>query len=283
MESPIPRIHSLHASFSKGEQLIADQVMNNFQNISNLTIAQLAEICDVAESSIFRFTQKLGYNGYRDFKMACMLHSQHLSDEKSPFKEVTDIDKNTYEYTLKSFIKTDIENLSLNFNQMDYDKLEEIAKSFTKAEHIYIWGIGFSGHLGQGFASRLRSLLVNVSYATNNFEMAQDSYKVEKKDLILAISNSGNTYLTENIKRAKEANAKVISMTGSHENSLANTSDDVIVFDSYFKDYKPRYIGQEMLIKVILDALYVYLENESYDSKTPKHQQFLNHFPRMNE
>ncbi len=59
-----------YPTFSKSLKKIADYILSNTAQPQYLSIHQLAEICDVSESSVFRLCQILGFNGYKEFKYA---------------------------------------------------------------------------------------------------------------------------------------------------------------------------------------------------------------------
>ena len=59
-----------YPTFSKSLKKIADYILSNTAQPQYLSIHQLADICDVSESSVFRLCQILGFNGYKEFKYA---------------------------------------------------------------------------------------------------------------------------------------------------------------------------------------------------------------------
>lgn len=276
-KNPSSIIRSYLLTFSKTEKKIANYILNNFHEISNLNIAELAKQAGVAESSVIRFTQKIGYSGFREFKIACASHNGQ-SNSDNYFEDVTDTKDNSFQYVLKSFIRGGIHSLEENLKDLDYDQLEKIAKLFLEKENIFIWGEGFSGHLGKGFALRLRSILENIRATSTEFEMLQDTYIMTEKDILLSISQTGKSNAVKLTKEAKESGVTVVCLTGSYNNELYNIADHSIVPMSVFNDYKSRYIGNEALFKIILDSLYVYLDMVYTSDLHPK-ERFRNYFP----
>lgn len=167
-----------------------------------------------------------------------------------------------------------------NLNSLDFALLEEIAGNMMAAQHIYIWEIGYSGKLAEGLQLRLRAIMSNISASSDDFRIIQDSYRVQSEDIVIAISFTGNTQIVKNVLRARESGAKIIAFTGSYDNKLYHHSDIQIVPASYFKDHKSRYIGNEMIIKIIFDSLYVYIENEMHNIEKGDNQTFLHHFEK---
>lgn len=57
-------------SFSANERRIADFILENSQYLRDYSSQQLAQAVNVSQSSIVKFSQKLGYKGYPDLKLA---------------------------------------------------------------------------------------------------------------------------------------------------------------------------------------------------------------------
>ena len=54
--------------FSSTEQVIADYILKNFREVANLSTRQLAKETFTSSAAIVRFSQKLGFSGYAEFK-----------------------------------------------------------------------------------------------------------------------------------------------------------------------------------------------------------------------
>lgn len=64
------QMRALRDSFSANERRIADFILENSQLMRDYSSQQLASAVNVSQSSIVKFSQKLGYKGYPDLKMA---------------------------------------------------------------------------------------------------------------------------------------------------------------------------------------------------------------------
>lgn len=68
------------------EQAIADYILENPSKVSHSPISNLASELGIADSTFFQFTKKLGYNGFKDFKMAMLIQENDLSAISYPRK-----------------------------------------------------------------------------------------------------------------------------------------------------------------------------------------------------
>lgn len=280
-QNPTSLIRSYHPSLSDTEKKIADYILNKPMEVKNMNIAELSKITQVAESSISRFSKKIGYSGFKELKLALASHN-HNRPKMNYFKDVLSEDENSFTYILQSFIQGNMKNFEENMLSLDYKMLENISKVFKDKKHIFVWGIGYSGQLGESFTNRVRSVTKNISVSKNEFNITQDSYLCGEDDVVLALSQSGNPIIVESTKIAKEQGTTIITLTSSYDNNLFKIADYKLVPASHYNDYKSAYIGNELFFKMVLDALYVYLEVESHKETTEKHRLFLDHYPIQN-
>lgn len=61
-------IKSSYQDLSKKERAIADFILKNPKKVSRMTLNEIAQELDIATSTVFQFTRKLGYSGFRDFR-----------------------------------------------------------------------------------------------------------------------------------------------------------------------------------------------------------------------
>lgn len=73
------KIKTLYKDLSPKEQAIADYILENPSKVSHSSISDLANELGMADSTFFQFTKKLGYNGFKDFKMAMLMQENDLS------------------------------------------------------------------------------------------------------------------------------------------------------------------------------------------------------------
>ena len=78
--STFVKIKALRQSLSSSEAKLADFTLNSANAIRNLSSVELAKVVGVSQSSVVKFSQKLGYKGFPAFKLAVI---DALNDETS--------------------------------------------------------------------------------------------------------------------------------------------------------------------------------------------------------
>ena len=68
----------MYKDFSPTEQNIADYIMEHTDKIGHQSISELAKELEIADSTIFQFTKKLGFSGFKDFKIAMLIQESNF-------------------------------------------------------------------------------------------------------------------------------------------------------------------------------------------------------------
>ena len=64
------RIRAIYSTLSKGQKKIANAVLNDYDKVAYLTAAKLGDLVGVSESTVVRFADELGFEGYSQFQFA---------------------------------------------------------------------------------------------------------------------------------------------------------------------------------------------------------------------
>ncbi len=65
----LPTISSYFPSLSKSEKKVAQLILSSPDEIPKLSINELSLMAGVGESTIIRFSRKIGFSGYQDLKL----------------------------------------------------------------------------------------------------------------------------------------------------------------------------------------------------------------------
>ena len=117
---------------------------------------------------------------------------------------------------------------------IDYDALSAAKKLILDAEasggRVHVTGIGKPGHLAGYIASLLSSTGTPATELHGTEAVHGSSGQVRPGDVVIAISNSGNTSeLKATVTALKANDAKIISVTGNPESWLADQGDVVLI------------------------------------------------------
>jgi len=210
--STFAKIRAIRASLSNSETKIADFILNSSNAVRELSSQELAKVTSVSQSSVIKFTQKLGYKGYPAFKIAIIdALNENTSETKIHGKITLNDDLSQLaDKLLSNKVSVLTETKDLN-EQAPFEQAVELIKS---AKRIIICGLGGSAFVGMDFSLKLQKL--GMAAIAGSDVHAQLAYVTtfSKDDLVFAISESGTTHeIVAITEQAKKNHCKVISLT----------------------------------------------------------------------
>lgn len=234
-------INKNYSKLNENDLYILKFISNNTKECTNLSINDLAEKCNVSRTTILRFTQKLGFKGYSEFKVFLRWEEEKEDEE----------DK---DYINEFYL--DFEETKKHLKQRN---LKEISELIYKAERVFIYGTGMTQ---TAVAKEMqRTFLVASKYfyvVEGEMELRTVVSDITEKDLLIIISLSGNReFLKEVTNGLKIRGIKYISMTKISDNMLArNASYNLYISTTTIAVDKGRYHEATAFFFLLVDILF---------------------------
>ncbi len=202
---------------SETDLYIIDYIKNNKKQIENLTINELAKNTNVSNTTILRFTNKIGLEGYSELKYI-------LKNENEQEKYYSDF--NDFEKACDSFIKY-ISEIKLK----NYSRMFQLLNTTGK---IFVWGSGDIQRSVAKYFSRMMLSCGKLVYLLQDREIDKDIFElIQPNDTVVIISLSGKSKHTLDFaKRLKLQKANIISITEFKNNDLTTISDESLYISS---------------------------------------------------
>lgn len=141
MDSRQDLIHRINANYkkmSKGQKLIAEYILNNYDKAAFMTAAKLGEKVGVSESTVVRFANALRYDGYPKLQKALQELIRTKLTTVQRIEMTSDLDRSMI---LKSVLKADMDNIKATIQEVDNAIFEKVVDSIFEADSIYILGL----------------------------------------------------------------------------------------------------------------------------------------------
>lgn len=228
----ISHIQSQYTRFSKGQKLIAQYILKNYDKVAFMTACKLGEMVGVSESTVVRFANALGYSGYPKLQDAL----QELIKNKLTTVQRVDMIKefNDDSAILKKIVKSDIDNIKDTLDEIDEKAFEEAANRILKAKRIYIVGMRSSFTIAQYLGFYLGIILDSVHVIrTDMGDAFEQVVKINEDDVLIAVSfprYSKKSY--QIVSYAKEKGAHIVSLTDSPFAPVASFTDNLLLVKS---------------------------------------------------
>ena len=219
----LTKIRNAESEFTGNEQKIADFLRANVSELKSVSSRKMAKLLGISQSSIVKFAQKLGAQGFTELRMA-------LIGEYSASREKT----NATALHLHSSITSDdsLEVIARKLNReklaleqtcalFDYARLQKIIEVISKAPFIQITGLGGSALVGRDLSFKLMKIGYRVACEADTHVQATVSQALKKGDVQIAISYSGSKKeIVLCAEAARKQGATVIAITSLTDSPL---------------------------------------------------------------
>lgn len=228
----ILQIQSSYNQFTKAEKKVADYCLAHRDEIPYLSITELADACEVGDTSVYRFCRTLKLEGYQEFKMKFSL-SQNTADHSEEAVSEFETSTTAFDAFAKKIMNSHKNAIEETYHLLNPSTFERVLDLLESAEHIYFFGVGDSLLVAEEARNRFLRLTTKVNCITDPHMQAVAASLSTEKDLIFLISYSGST--KDNIqiaKLAKERGAKVICISHFQKSPLTAYCDAVLLCGS---------------------------------------------------
>lgn len=198
-------LNNNYEKMNENDLMIWRYIQGHKRECCEISIEELAERCCISRTTISRFTQKLSFTGFREFKVRLKLEwEQEQIQSEILLEEVC----NNYQKCIQTMKNTDI---------------KEICEAIYGAHRLFVFG---TGEVQNATAQMIKRMFMNAKrffvtlYGESELTMAMED--LDERDFVIIISLSGENQLA--VKAAKSLKAKgtfTVSITRLSDNTVA--------------------------------------------------------------
>ena len=193
----------------KSERAVGEFVLEDPKSVINMKTAEASEKIGISEPTLIRFCKALGFSGYQDFKIN--LSQQLAADDYFVMYEI-DEDDSIHELCEKVFDTTISEILNVR-SQIDQNILEEAIEALANARRVEFYAFGGSAPVAMDAQHKFFRLKISSSYISDPHIQFMSANSLGKKDVVVAISQSGTTSaLLDSVRIVRKSGVKVIGI-----------------------------------------------------------------------
>ncbi len=216
------RLHTL----PEGERRIAEFALRNPEQLIRLAVTDLAALLNVSDATVVRLCQRLGYQGYREFRI---LTARHLLGE-TPALYLDLADSDDAGTVLRKTVRLSVQALQDTLSTLQGAELERATRAILGAARVVLFGVGGSGGIAIAAQQRLLRIGVLAYACTDTHTMRLLSRRLGKDAVALGITHSGDTSeVVEVLEEARARGAVTIVVTNQAGSPAANASDIVLL------------------------------------------------------
>lgn len=250
------RIENQMSTFSKGQRLIANFILNSYDKAAFMTANKLGNTVKVSESTVVRFATELGYDGYPAMQKALrdIVRNKLTAIQRI---EVAN-DRMGDQDVLSMVMHADAENIRATMEGVDRDSFEQAVSAILEARKVYIIGVrsasALADFLGYYFNMMLEDVIV---VRINSFsEVFEQILRVGEKDAVIGISFP--RYSKRTVKAmgyARDQGATTIAITDSDVSPLTEIADHTLMANSDMASFVDSLAAPLSLVNALIVAV----------------------------
>lgn len=247
--SLLETIRSVYPQLYDAERKVADTVLKDPDAVLRIGVTELANLSEVSDATVVRFSKKVGAGGYYEFKL-------RLANELGQANK-NQLSRQGLEEKPDGGI-FGIQCAVMNALQQHVSPkiLEDAARMIRQSRAVFVVAAGNTIPLAQELSFRLHRMRIR-SYAGINDEMNLNYVNLaEAGDMVIAISHTGSSIsVIEAVNLAHKKNCKVLLISGALNSPLHQLADLSLSAESFGRSSKIPGIESHIVEYAFVDAI----------------------------
>lgn len=250
------KLQGIRPRLSEKEQSVAAYLESDPQEFISHSISAAAARCGVSETVIIRLYRKLGYEGYHQFKIDIAQSLTEVSPEGLGSLRTGD----SVETIKRKVFAMSRQALEESLESVNGAALERTRDALLAASRIIVVAFGGSASVGMDLVHKLLKLGLVATLHTDAHMQAMAATVLGPKDVLIAISHSGNSRdVVDAIELARARGAQTILITGFPHSPAAKAAAINLVAVSRETEYQTDSMTSRIVQLAVVDTLYVAL------------------------
>ncbi len=250
-------IRTKYNTLSPTQKNVADYVLSHSSEVILLTLNDLADACNVSETTIIRFLRKLSYNSYQVFRVNM---AQSLEMENKSIVDTSISQADTLTNIMNKVRESTLQAINDSYQIIDKEMISKFLDMISSSKKIVVIGVGASSCIAMDFYHKLLRIGLNVIYASDPHFINMITSQLTYNDLLISISHSGESReILDAVLFAKEENTKVAAITSYAHSTLSRLSNCFILSSSQETQFRSDAMTSRIIQLVIIDIIYTSL------------------------
>lgn len=258
------KIRDMKDSLTPVEKLVAEYVLANLEEIPHLSIKSLAQLTKTSDASVLRFCKTLGYTGYRSFIVSISASLGSMDDEQKD--QYTDIQPgDDLSVIIANISRNNSKSIEDTLSVIDKNEIARAVQVLRESKRIVFFGIGASGLVGIDAEQKFSRINKMCHTYTDGHSQLTAATLLEKNDVAIFISNSGNTVeILDSLEIAKKNGACVIAITKYNKSELADKANIVLSISTPEVTIRSGAMGSRIAMLTVIDILFAGVASAEY-------------------
>lgn len=246
-------IKSIYPETTSAEKGIADFILEKPEEIYRLNIQELAARSNVSLPTVFRFAKRLGFKGFKDFKVA-LIRDIGIGLFFTP----DNLQNGNAQSVTRNLFEKEIASLRETLANLDHQAISQAAAAIAKAERLVFFAVSSSIPIALDFCWKFSMAGFTCFQSPDVYAQEIASKNTTRSDVAIGISFSGASRETVRcMENARHNGTKTICVT-TFLNSPITRHSGIQLFTAPVQAlYQKVDFSSKISQTVILDALYL--------------------------
>jgi DNA-binding MurR/RpiR family transcriptional regulator len=244
------------STFSKGQKLIANYILQSYDKAAFMTASKLGKTVNVSESTVVRFAAELGFDGYPSMQKTLQ---EMIRNKLTSIQRVEVSNERIGNQDIMTMVmQSDIEKIRLTLDETDRSSFNEAVSAISSAKKIYILGVRSASVLADFISFYFRFMFDNlVSVDTTSIsEVFEQILRISADDVFIGLSFPRYSKRTvKAMQFAKDRGAKVIAITDSKVSPLTKMADVSLLAKSDMASFVDSLVAPLSLVNALIVAV----------------------------
>ncbi|OPA73250.1 RpiR family transcriptional regulator [Paenibacillus selenitireducens] len=258
------KIRDMKESLTPVERLVAEYILENLEEIPHLSIKSLAQLTKTSDASVLRFCKTMGYTGYRSFIVSISASLGSMDEEQK--HQYTDIQPgDDLSIIISNISRNNSKSIEDTLSVIDKNEIARAVKVLRECKRIVFFGIGASGLVGIDAEQKFSRINKMCHTYTDGHSQLTAATLLEKNDVAIFISNSGDTMeILDTLEIAKKNGATTIAITKYNKSELADKANIVLSISTPEVTIRSGAMGSRIAMLTVVDILFAGVASAEY-------------------
>ena len=254
-------------AMTQADRQIGQFIIDNPERMLGLSSAELAKATGRSQSSVVKFSQKLGYGGYQQLKLAVSKAKAQEWQAPAGIIHGTIDASDSYMTIMQKLIGSKLLSMRETSAANGEQTIDQALDILVQARRIQLAGVGAASLVARDFSYKLLKLGRTVLLDSDNHIQIANVSTLNTSDLLVALSYSGTSMeIVKIAELAKARGATVISITGLQPNPLLDIADINLYTVADEERVRSSAITSRDAQLMLIDLLFILLLRRQEDS-----------------
>lgn len=249
----LARISASLPSLSQSDAAVARTIAADPERVVAQSISDLADAAGTSASTVVRCSQRLGFAGFQDLRLALARELGGVGRLAVP-----DRGDNSPQEVLEYVLAMQLESIRGVPATLDSEQFAAAVSAVATARRIVFAGIGANISMVQDAGYIGRHIGLTVDAPVDVYTQQVGARLLGSEDVCVVISQTGSSLPSVTTQQlAREAGATTIAITGFLKSPLTGVSDLCLVAGNPAVTFELDSITARMAMRAVLDSLLV--------------------------